>query len=311
LNKIDLKNNLILWFIISVSFLVTLYQKETSYLFVKAFQILKGDIGTSYPLAGIVLISFFLFLRRSNIKEALEKQNPLNSHIIIRLIGLTLIFLPKIFSMGIESHDRTVYLPLSSAIIMLLIYGSALTVSPKSLRILTPYLILGVTSVLSPLFLNDVMGLHLSLIVTNLVKGLTWLFRIPVSWMGTYAYITTVNGESIYTNISPGCSSISSISTFLLLTLLMHMDLQHEPKTTLKLSTFGTLVLILLNSMRITILIFSGYVAGPQLFNLLHKRLGYLIFTSFYIIALIIYLKPLKTRSATSQKYSGEEINPY
>jgi exosortase/archaeosortase family protein len=91
--------------------------------------------------------------------------------------------------------------------------------------------------------------------------------------------------------ITPGCSSISSITVFLLLCGLMHIDLRKSLSTTILMAFLGTVSLIVLNIMRIVILLWVGYIYGDWSMWNIHSWLGYAIFLCFYAIATKIYIK--------------------
>jgi exosortase/archaeosortase family protein len=86
--------------------------------------------------------------------------------------------------------------------------------------------------------------------------------------------------------VTPGCSSIISITTFLGLLGLVHLDLKKDLSSTIKLAIIGVVVLTLLNAVRILILIWVGYSNGAAEFWSLHNWVGYALFFGFYLVAI-------------------------
>ncbi|MDG6950100.1 MAG: exosortase/archaeosortase family protein, partial [Nitrososphaerota archaeon] len=91
--------------------------------------------------------------------------------------------------------------------------------------------------------------------------------------------------------VAPGCSSIISITTFVGLLGLMHLDMRKDIRSTAVVAVAGITILTLLNSFRILLLMWVGYVDGASAFWGVHNWIGYAIFLGFYLAALTVYSK--------------------
>jgi exosortase/archaeosortase family protein len=115
------------------------------------------------------------------------------------------------------------------------------------------------------------------------------LAGFPVSWQGTQFELISKSGEVVRSAVTPGCSSIISVTTFLGLLALMHLDLKKDLRSTAILGVAGVALLTVLNSVRILVLLWVGYEGGAAIFWGVHNWIGYAIFLGFYLAALPIY----------------------
>jgi exosortase/archaeosortase family protein len=113
---------------------------------------------------------------------------------------------------------------------------------------------------------------------------------MPVTWQGTdFEFVPRDGGALISGVVTPGCSSVYSISTFLGILGLMYLDFRKSLSSTVKLAVVGVVSLALLNALRIAALIWVGYDIGEGALLSLHNWLGYGIFLGFYLVALSVY----------------------
>ena len=115
------------------------------------------------------------------------------------------------------------------------------------------------------------------------------LSGIPVTWHGTQFEFVSKVGETVTATITPGCSSVLSVTTFVGLLGLMHIDMKKELRSTVKIALVGVAALVVLNSVRIGILIWAGYADGEAALWGLHNWIGYALFLGFYLATLAIY----------------------
>jgi len=144
---------------------------------------------------------------------------------------------------------------------------------------------------LSPSLIQSTLGdvfVDIAAVLTRLFLGLS---RAGVIWNGNEASFISRSGEAAKLIIGQGCSSIPSISIFLLLVGLMHLDQKKDLNTTLKLASLGTVALIIVNSVKLALTIWAGKVYGSSVLWSLHSWLGYIFFTGFYMVALLTYLR--------------------
>ena len=180
-------------------------------------------------------------------------------------------------------------LELSAVTLISVFYGSSLLINPLSLKIMLPYALLYSVGVTSPTILQTVFGEPLAGFSSALTAGMVSLSGIPVTWHGTQFEFVSKVGDTVTANITPGCSSVLSVTTFVGLLGLMHIDLKKELKSTVKLALVGAAALTVLNSVRIGILIWAGYSSGEAALWGLHNWIGYALFLGFYVATLVIY----------------------
>ncbi len=213
----------------------------------------------------------------------LEEQG-LTSRPPTRVLGLWLVILPLAFrQLSVGS------LELSAVTLISVFYGSSLLINPLSLKIMLPYALLYSVGVTSPTILQTVFGEPLAGFSSALTAGMVSLSGIPVTWHGTQFEFVSRVGETVTATITPGCSSVLSVTTFVGLLGLMHIDLKKELRSTVKLALVGAAALTVLNSVRIGILIWAGYSSGEAALWGLHNWIGYALFLGFYVATLVIY----------------------
>lgn len=281
---------LTVWLIATTVFLTVLYRPLVASLFSKGFEILWGDFGTTYPLGGLLLVVVFLLLQWHEIHTVLAAEDP-SLHLFIRLVGLSLSLMPLGLMAYFDSTTRVYFLPLAVTIMVVVSYGLALIVKPAVWRVLLPYALLAVATILPPIYLQALIGESFAYLATSLTRLFTAVISIPAFWSGNAVRVWTSTNEAMTIEITSGCSSISSLTLYLLLCGLMHLDLEKKFVQTLSLAVSGVLVLIVLNAVRITVLIWAGYTYGVEAMLGLHSWLGVAIFSGFYTCATLVYLR--------------------
>jgi len=252
-------------------------------------QLLNGRLvetfGTVFPAFPFVTLLFILFaLRWKELHALLLEEQGLTSRPPTRVLGLWLVILPLAFrQLSVGS------LELSAVTLISVFYGSSLLINPMSLKIMLPYALLYSVGVTSPTILQTVFGEPLAGFSSALTAGMVSLSGIPVTWHGTQFEFVSKVGDTVTANITPGCSSVLSVTTFVGLLGLMHIDLKKELKSTVKLALVGAAALTVLNSVRIGILIWAGYSSGEAALWGLHNWIGYALFLGFYVATLVIY----------------------
>jgi len=122
-----------------------------------------------------------------------------------------------------------------------------------------------------------------------LSAGITNVLGIHVAWQGASFTFVSHAGQSISAVVTPACSAVYSISIYLALLGLMQLDMGRNWTTTAKFAIVGVLVIPLLDSARIALMIWFGFVDGSAAFWGIHDWLGYAIFFVFYVAVLVIY----------------------
>ncbi|MCS7096334.1 MAG: archaeosortase/exosortase family protein [Nitrososphaerota archaeon] len=286
---------IILWISASLAISLLLYWRYVAALLQNIGEIVPGETQL-YPIAGIVFVGAFILFRRGEIRRSLEKEAESRSEAKVRLAGLLLALTPALAYIVIP-----VDMDVSASVLAIVWFGVFAAINPRSSRILASYTVLYVAATLSPKIIYPVAGEPLadfaSLIVGHVIRAL----GIPVLQFGRSFAFTSLNGEAVRFTISPDCSSISSITVFLLLCGLMHLDMKKRASATIMLAAAGTAALTLLNALRIVILLWVGYVGGDWTLWNVHGWLGYAIMIGFYALAAKIYLSLGEPKPATLQ----------
>jgi len=273
------------WLCLAISVSLAFYQTQL-YTF---FQLLNGSLddtfGTAFPAFPFAALLGVLFLLRWNdLHAVLVGEKGFRSRPWIRVLGFLLSTLPLVFTPYSAGS-----LEISAASLILVFYGTSLLLSPGTDRILIPYASLYLAGVTIPAAVEYAFGEPLAGFSSWLSAGLIDLTGIPVVWHGTEFQLVSRAGEAITGVVTPGCSSVLSVTTFLGLLGLMNFDFRKSPVSTVKLAVAGTASLVLLNSARIGILIWAGYADGPDALWGLHNWVGYAIFLGFYMVVLVVY----------------------
>ncbi len=238
-----------------------------------------------FPALPFVTLLFILFaLRWKELHAILLEEQGLTSRPPTRVLGLWLVILPLAFRRFSDGS-----LELSAVTLISVFYGSSLLINPLSLKIMLPYALLYSVGVTSPTLLQTAFGEPLAGFSSALTAGMVSLSGIPVTWHGTQFEFVSKVGETVTATITPGCSSVLSVTTFVGLLGLMHIDLKKELRSTVRLALVGVAALVVLNSFRIGILIWAGYADGEAALWGLHNWIGYALFLGFYLGTLVIY----------------------
>jgi exosortase/archaeosortase family protein len=273
------------WLSIATAVSVTLYFPQLSTFFAALNGRLDETFGTAFPAIPMVaLLSLLFLLRWGDLRSVLGSERGLRSGPKTRALGLGITLIPLIFTTYSVGS-----LELSAVSLILVFYGTSLIVNPMTMRIMFPYAVLYATGVTAPAVLQSLFGEPFTTLASYLSAGMASLSGVPVTWQGDQFSIIPRIGTAITGTVTPGCSSILSVTTFLGLLGLMQFDMKREPSFTLKLAVVGSLSLVLLNSVRIMILIWAGYEGGPAALWALHNWIGYGVFLAFYLVVLYVY----------------------
>jgi len=278
---------LVAWLLFSAIISVLLYRKTILSLLKGLNEIVPGETQI-YPIAGLIFVGAFILFRLKEIHASLKEEERHAPKHWIRLLGSLAIILPAILWNTLSAYD---YMDISAMVLAAVWFGAFMMVNPLTSRLLAPYLILYVAATMAPRLLYPVAGEHLADFTSLIVARMVPMLGVPAVMAGRSLEFTSLSGETIRLTISSGCSSISSITVFLLLCGLMHMDLRKSARTTLLFASIGTLTLVLLNVLRVVILLWVGYVGGSWIMWNAHSWLGYAIMIGFYAVVAKAYLK--------------------
>lgn len=271
---------------IGMSVALSIYVTPSFFLILN--QTLIRNFGTIFPAIPFVALLFALLLiHRNEVKGALAQRQATSQWALIgRIIGLVLIT-SVIWLRGSLNHS----ISLAGIGTVLLIYGSSLVLNIGSRRIFWPYVPLCIMLIGLPALAEWSIGEPLAYVSALLSHDFVSVTGIPAAWQGTQFEFISLTGDHVSATVAPACSSMLSITTFLGLLVLMHLDLKKDRFTTLTLAVAGIITLTALNSLRILILIWIGYTGGAALFWNLHNWIGYVIFLGFYFGATVLYAR--------------------
>jgi exosortase/archaeosortase family protein len=242
-----------------------------------------GSLFPAIPFAALLALIFAL--RWRDLRDVLESNEARLSFLgRTRLVGLavvaTLVALRPFTNQTVESAGIAV---------VLTFYGTSLVVNPTTRRFILPYAGIFAVGVGGPGVLQWAFGEPLAVLSSSLSAKMVALLGFPVSWQGTQFQLLSKSGDMVSGIITPGCSSIISVTTFLGLLALMHIDMKKDLRSTAILAVTGVGVLTVLNSVRILVLLWVGYQDGAAAFWGVHNWVGYALFLGFYLAALPIY----------------------
>jgi exosortase/archaeosortase family protein len=241
-----------------------------------------GTVFPAIPFAGLLALLFLL--RWSDLRAVLQREEGMKSNPLTRLLGLgivaSLLLLRGVTSQAVE---------LSGVAVVLAFYGVALVLNPLTGRITLPYTAICAAGVSAPTILQWMFGEPLAWLSSIFSAKIVSLTGVPVVWQGTQFALLSRTGELVTATITPGCSSIISVTTFLGLLGLMHIDMGKDASSTAKLAVAGVAALTVMNSARIAILIWVGYEGGANALWSVHNWVGYALFLGFYVAALLVY----------------------
>jgi len=284
----------------SLLLILSVYSNQVTMLASGLHDLLTSTLGNVFPAYPfLALLVVLTALRWKDFHGVLLTERGLTSNTGIRLAGVLLIILPAtLWSLFFSPVESSVYLgmELAASSIVLVVYGALLVVNPTMWRIMLPYTSLYALGLLSPLFMLDTLGAPLAALSSYLTAGITNALGIHVAWQGDSFELVSAAGDTISSVVTPACSAVYSISIYLGLLGLMHLDIGKSLVKTAKFAIAGVVVIPLLNSARIALTIWFGFVDGSAAFWGIHDWLGYIIFLAFYIAVLVTYPRTGKPR---------------
>jgi len=234
----------------------------------------------------VALLTLIFALRAKELVQIMAEEGGGLSRLPVRLVGAATILVLIVLE---PTTGET--LAASGIAVVLTFYATALVVTPSAARFMLPYAAIYGAAVGSPAFLLWAFGEPLAVLSSGLSAGLVHVVGFPVAWQGTGFQLVSKAGEVVNGVITPGCSSVSSVTMFLGLLALMHLDMKKNSRTTAKLAVVGVLALILLNSVRILILLWVGYEYGSAALWGIHDWIGYALFLGFFLAVLPLYAR--------------------
>jgi exosortase/archaeosortase family protein len=282
------------WIATTLLLMLTVYSNQITILASGLTDLLTSTLGTVFPAYPfLALLVVLTAVRWKDFHRVLLTEGSLTSNLRIRLV------LPAAFwGIFFSPVESSIYLAmeLAASSIVVVAYGALLAVNPTMWKIMLPYTSLYALGLVSPLFMLDTLGAPLAALSSYLAAGITNALGIHVTWQGVSFELVSAAGDPISAVVTPACSAVYSISIYLALLGLMYLDMGTSLATTAKFAITGVVVIPLLNSARIALTIWFGFVDGSAAFWGIHDWLGYAIFLAFYIAVLVTYTRTGKPR---------------
>jgi exosortase/archaeosortase family protein len=269
-------------------------------------QSLGDTFGSMFPaIPFAALLALIFALRWRELEEVLAAEGRWRTQLGTRILGFSIIgvllALEPLTSLNVAS---------SGVAVVLTFYAVSLAINPLTKRFVFPYAIVFAAGVGAPSVLQWAFGEPLAVVSSVLSARMVGLIGFPVAWQGTQFQFTSKTGEILSGVVTPGCSSIISVTTFLGLLALMHLDLKKDVRSTFALAAAGVAFLTVLNSVRIMILLWVGYQEGSAAFWGVHNWVGYALFLGFYLAALPIYSRMGRQNGSLYPAKTGTPYTP-
>ncbi len=284
----------LLWTGLSVGSSLTVYYQQIVALSSNLGGLLVDTFGTVYsaiPFAALLILVFAL--RWNDLHGLLQDEQGFSSFPRRRVAGALFVASPLVLQqLALAFSPLSTYaaIELAGVTIVLVFYGMSLLVNPSTLRFMLPYASVYVVGIVAPVQLQSMFGEPLASLSASMSAWITGVGGLPITWQGVlFGFASRVGGSQVTGVVTPGCSSIYSITTFLGLLGLMYVDFRGPLLYTTKIAIVGVVALVLLNVVRISLLIWVGYDFGQDSLLALHNWVGYAMFVGFYVVLLYVY----------------------
>jgi len=267
-------------------------------------QILGDTFGSTFAVIPFVALFAVIFaFRWRDLEQVLEAEGGLNTLLRTRLVGVVALVVLALLEPLTGGAVET-----SAIAVVLTFYAASLALNPLTAKFLLPYAAVLSVGVSAPSLLQWAFGAPLASLSSVFSAQLVGFLGVHVVWQGTQFEFVSRTGQLVSAVVTPDCSGIVSVTTFLGLLALMHIDMHKDLRSTATLAVAGTAALAVLNCVRIMLLIWVGYGFGSSAFWGLHYWLGYAEFLGFYLAALAVYSRMGKQNPGL---YPGNSGLPY
>lgn len=248
-------------------------------------QVLGDTFGSDFAVVPFVALFAVMFTYRwKDLAQILEAEGRLGTQVGTRLAGVAVLAALVLVEPLANGTVET-----SAVAMILTFFGASLAINPLTARFLLPYAAVLSVGVSAPPVLQWAFGAPLASLSSAVSSKLVGILGVHVAWQGTQFEFVSRTGDVVNAVVTPDCSGIVSVTTFIGLLVLMHIDMHKDPRSTAMLAVVGTGALAALNCLRIMLLIWVGYGFGSSAFWELHYWLGYAEFLCFYLAALVVY----------------------
>ncbi|MDG6980673.1 MAG: exosortase/archaeosortase family protein [Nitrososphaerota archaeon] len=274
---------------IATAVTLALYYQQALLLLLKVGQVFSGVFDTSvpaFPLAGMLFVLMFIGLKKHEFWERLAAREA-DSFISIAAAAMAVTPLVAAILIGPATDS---YAFAGIALVTCWV-GIVIAIRPSLFSFLFPYLGLYLAAVGTVGVLTTSFGDPLAIVVAAVSEGITTMFHIPVQWSSVNISFVSAGGSPVNLFISQECSGIASMSIFLLLMGLMHLDMKPELWVSAAFAVGGSALFLVLNSLRVVILIVAGIDYGQALLWNLHGWVGYAFYIVGYLALVVAYFR--------------------
>ena len=269
-------------------------------------QVLGDTFGSAFAVVPFVALFAVIFaFRWKDLEQVLDGEGGPGSLMWTRLSGASMVVALALLEPLTGGAVET-----SAIAVILTFYGVSLALNPSTARFLLPYAAVLSAGVSAPTALQWAFGAPLASFSSLISARFVDILGVHVAWQGTQFEFTSRTGELVSAVVTPDCSGIVSVTTFLGLLALMHIDMHKDLRSTATLAAAGTAALAVLNCVRIALLICVGYGFGSAAFWGVHYWLGYAEFLGFYLAALVVYSRMGRPNPGLYPANSGLPYTP-
>ena len=272
---------------------LAMYSQQALLLLLKVSEVFNGVFDTSvpaFPLAGMFFVVMFIALRKADFVESLR---PRSWDAEIGALGVVMAVVPLVALFGAGGTLGGSYSYAAMALATGWV-GVLVAVRPASLSFLWPYLLAFLLAVGAVGLLTTAFGDPLAVVVASISRAMTSALGLSVTWTSVYMSFTAAGGVPMSLYISQGCSGMASMSIFLLLIALMHLDVRPSLGVTAMFAVGGSVLFILLNSLRVVVLILGGIYYGEGVLWSLHGWVGYVFYILGYAGILLVFTRSVR-----------------
>ncbi len=278
----QMRNKVAFWLVLSLFLTIILlpgFWRNLPLIFSPAYIMETG----AYPWAVLGLCSLWLYFKREEVLEKITPQVTSRDKAIGSvMVGLSLL---------LRNEAEMSFLALGVLLVLLgtctFIFGM-----PSS----TPGILLGIYAfaIVFPRVFTAHLEEPYAQTTVKTVASLISLLGYPVQTQGQVISFISQTGEPLGSYIGAPSSGIASITLFVALFALMHLDFKHPTKKAAYLFLFGLVGTALQNILRLALIILAGYHFGYSAMVKVHDYAGYIIFPAWYIAFAYIYLRSYK-----------------
>lgn len=291
----QMRNKVAIWLVLSLLLTLLLlpgFWRNLPHLFSPTYIMETG----AYPWAVLGLCSLWLFFKRDEVTGKIASEVTMRD----MAVGITMVTL----SLPLRNEAELSFLALGVLLVFLgtstLFFGTPSTI---------PWILLGVYAF--ALIFPRVFTAHLeepyAQTTVKTVASLITLLGYPVQTQGQVISFISTTGEHLGSYIGAPSSGIASITIFVALFALMHLDFRHPPRKALYLFLFGLVGTSLQNILRLSLIIIAGYHFGYSAMVRVHDYAGYIIFPAWYIAFAYVYLRSFPPRNSNNKRNEGQD----